>query len=174
MWEILKSQMLAALATLNQCLENWPDPTEVKSPPAGGEWDGAHADGPFSQWLFHALFYLDYYLSRDVEDFKAQQFHSEHRELFRNYEELEDKEQEETYTKDEIKTYIDFCRDKIERYFGDANKRELLEKTVHRNMTVLELAINNTRHVQHHAAELGLYIEQITGKPLKWVSQGWT
>ena len=163
MWEMLKNQMLASLATLNQCVKNCPD----------AEWNESHRDAPFSQVLFHTLFYLDYYLSRDVEEFKAQKFHCGHKELFRDYEELEYREAQEIYSRDEIETYIDFCRKKIEGFFGEANERDPLEKTGFRNRTVLEVVIDNTRHVQHHAAQLGLRVQQITGKCLQWVAWGW-
>ena len=35
--------------------------------------------------------------------------------------------------------------------------------------TRAELSIQVTRHVQHHAAQLGLRVQLITGKELDWV-----
>jgi hypothetical protein len=164
MLEILRNQMLAALATLNQAINNCPD----------AEWNEVHNDAPFSQVIFHTLIFLDLYLSKDEEDFKAQIFHKEHKEIFKSYEELEDKLPVELYTREKIDTYFQFCRKKIEAYFGETIKKDPLEKTsFRRGMSVMELAIYNTRHVQHHAAQLGLRVQQITGKQLKWVSTGW-
>jgi hypothetical protein len=164
MREILKNQMLAALATLNQCVENCPE----------REWNESHGDAPFSQVVFHTLFYLDYYLSRNPEEFRTQKFHNEHREIFRDYEELEDREPREIYTGKEIETYINFCHNKIENCFNGTDKNYPLVKAGHRNMTIMELAIYNTRHGQHHAAQLGLLLQQITSKTLKWVSGGYS
>ena len=163
MREIIKSQLLAALATLNQCVSNCTDK----------EWNESHGDAPFSQVLFHTLFFLDYNLSPDAESFKAQQFHKDHKSIFRDYEELVDKEAQEIYTKDEIGVYLNFCREKIESFYAAIKAADFLEKTKHRDMTYLELAIYCTRHIQHHAAQLGLRLQLLSGNELKWVSRGW-
>jgi hypothetical protein len=162
MREIVRSQLLAALATLINCIRNCPD----------SEWNEAHGDAPFSQVLFHTLFFLDYYLSADDNEFKAQQFHIEHKSMFRDYEELIDKKAEELYSKEEIQTYMDFCRKKIEDRFGSINEKGFLEKTKHHDMAFLELMIDCTRHVQHHAAQLGLRLQLLSGDELKWFSRG--
>jgi hypothetical protein len=43
----------------------------------------------------------------------------------------------------------------------------------YKNMLLMELLIEIARHIQHHAAQLGLRIQQITGKELQWVNSGW-
>ena len=58
--EMVRSQFMAALGTLKQCIRNCPEE----------EWNQSHKDAPFSQVLFHTLFYLDYYLSASEEEFK--------------------------------------------------------------------------------------------------------
>ena len=163
MRQSIVNQLLAALATLNQCIKNCPD----------SEWNEAHGDAPFSQVIFHTLFYQDYYLSENEETFKAQQFHKEHMDMFRDYEELINRKAKETYTRDEIELYLDFCYQKIKSLFADMNDNDFLKETKHRNMTYLELAIYCARHVQHHAAQLGLRLQLLSGNELEWISRGW-
>ena len=163
MKELIKSQMMAALATLKQCIENCAD----------SEWQESHNDAPFSQVLFHALIYTDLYLSKDVPEFKAQQFHIDNKNIFRDYEELEYKEPVELYTKEEIKLYFDFCGNKIDEYFSKLETGNLMEESSHLGkMKNAELLIYITRHIQHHAAQLGLRLEQIGGKEQKWIKSG--
>ena len=163
MKELLKNQMLAALATLHQCIIFCSD----------DKWEESDNDAPFSQVLFHTLFYIDYYLSLNENEFKTQQFHKDNMNIFRAYEELEYKKAIETYTKNEIKLYFDFCYNKINGYFEIIENKDLIAKTGIKNMKIMELLIYITRHIQHHAAQLGLRIQQKSGKELKWISSGW-
>jgi hypothetical protein len=163
MKQTLRNQMSAALATLNQCIQNCPDT----------EWQKSHNDAPFSQVLFHTLFYTDFYLSINEHEFRLQLFHKQNKTIFRDYEELEYKKPEQIYTKEEILVYLKFCYDKINKYFDKTEGNDLLEKSSIKNMTFMELLIDNTRHIQHHAAQLGLRIQQVTGRKLKWVASGW-
>jgi hypothetical protein len=163
MKQILRNQMLAALATLNQCVKSCPD----------NEWQESHNDAPFSQVLFHTLFYADLYLSPNVQEFKSQLFHLQNKTIFRNYENLEYKKAEEIYTREEILAYLKYCRGKINKYFDEITDGSLLEMGPYKNMPLMELLIEIARHIQHHAAQLGLRIQQITGKELQWVNSGW-
>ncbi|MCL2214600.1 MAG: DinB family protein [Treponema sp.] len=164
MKEIIENQMLAALATLKQCFDNCPDT----------EWEESHNDAPFSQVMFHTLFFTDYYLSVNEIEFKLQKFHIDNKNLFRDYEELEYKKAEHVYSREEIKKYFDFCFNKVKKYFKDNKSGIFTEDSAFIKMTVCELLIYLIRHIQHHAAQLGLRIQQITGKELIWVSSGWT
>jgi len=155
--------MLAALATLRQCIENCSE----------AEWNQSHNDAPFSQVLFHTLFYTDLYLSDGRNEFKLQGFHKENMDIFREYEELEYRKAEELYTRGEIEKYFNFCHGKINSYFDIFNAGNLCEKSPHLDFTYLELFIDVIRHIQHHAAQLGLRMQQITGKELNWIASGW-
>jgi hypothetical protein len=154
-----KNQMLASLTTLRQCIETCPD----------SAWNEIHGDAPFSQAVFHTLFCMDFYLSPDEANFKNQPFHTRHTAMFKDYEELEYKKPVQVYTLDEIKTYLEFCRQKIMSLDVD----DALKISTHKNFSFLELYIYITRHTQHHAAQLGLRIQQIIGKELKWFSSGY-
>ena len=78
---LIISQMTASIDTIKYCIESCPD----------SEWQEAHTDAPFSQVTFHTLFYADFYLGRDSVPFKEQSFHRTHKNIFRDYEEMEDK-----------------------------------------------------------------------------------
>jgi hypothetical protein len=160
----LKEQMLAALSTLYQCIETCPK----------SEWNQSHGDAPFSQVAFHTLFYTDYHLSKSEAGFKCQAFHENNKNMFKDYEELEDRKAENVYPKNEIKAYMEFCREKIENIHINQKNREVDGKNFSKSMNFVELSVYVTRHIQHHAAQLGLRIQQITGKELKWISSGWT
>jgi hypothetical protein len=160
MKEILKNQFLASLVTFNQCIQNCPD----------AEWNQPHNDSPFSQALFHTLYYTDLYLSRDAHEFKSQLFHENNKNLFADYDPGAEKP-DRFYTKKDILLYFKFCLDKADEYYNKIDN--WLEKSGHKNMTHLELSIYNTRHVQHHAAQLGLRIQQITKQELQWISSGY-
>jgi hypothetical protein len=159
----LKRQMLAALSTLYRCVETCPK----------SEWDKSHGDAPFSQVVFHTLFYADYHLSTSENEFKSQAFHEHNKNMFKDYEELEDRKAENIYTKDEIGAYMKFCVEKIENIYADEKNKDLGGKNFSKNMNYVELSVYVTRHIQHHAAQLGLRLQQITGKELKWISSGW-
>jgi hypothetical protein len=158
--EPLRNQMLAAMSVLNQCINNCPN----------DEWNESHNDSPFCQVLWHVLFYADLYLSRDISEFRSQVFHIEYKNIFKDYEELEWKKPENIYTRDEIILYYDFCRNKVKEYFIKINESDLDKKSNYKNMTMIEALIEIIRHIQHHAAQLGLRVQQITGKELEWIN----
>jgi hypothetical protein len=159
---IINNQMLAALGTLEQSIRDCPD----------DQWKESHGDAPFCQVIFHTLFYVDFYLTDNEEEFKAQDFHRQNQEMFRDYEELEYKKAQNLYTKKEIENYFDFCLKKTEETFNSLKEDELYQQCREKEMPRLELAINTIRHVQHHAAQLGLRIQGLTGKELRYLSSG--
>jgi hypothetical protein len=44
---------------------------------------------------------------------------------------------------------------------------------VYGNMTKAERYVNAIRHIQHHAAQLGLRLQLLTGQELDWVSKAY-
>ena len=68
--EALVSQLKASLITLKNCIESCPIE----------EWDKNHNDYPFSQVVFHTLFYCDFYLSKNEDEFKNQESRIPHQE----------------------------------------------------------------------------------------------
>jgi hypothetical protein len=62
----LAAQLGAALDTLGYCIEQCPE----------DQWQESHGDYPFSQVVFHTLFFCDYYLSGSMGDFRSQDYHA--------------------------------------------------------------------------------------------------
>jgi hypothetical protein len=163
--DALRNQVLAALSTLRQCLDNCPD----------SEWDKGHNDAPFSQVAFHALFYTDFYLGRGELGFKDQEYHKTHPSLFSDYEELEDRQPVHLYLKAQLYEYLSFCAAKVAKSLDSEDDATLSGDSgfPHRRLSRLELYIYLIRHIQHHAAQLGLRVQTLTGRELSWVSSGW-
>jgi len=161
---LVVSQMEAALRTLAQCVHNCPE----------SEWNESHGDAPFCQVVFHALFFTDYYLEREAERFREQGFHRRNEAFFRDYEELEWREPENRYERAKCEEYLSFCLDKCKATL-QADDQETLRgpsgfpsKPVSR----AELYVAVIRHIQHHAAQLGLRIQARTGIELEWIARG--
>lgn len=161
----LVSQLLAALKTLKECVDRCPD----------AEWNERHGDHPFSQVAFHALFGCDLDLSGSEEELKAQTFHADNREAFADYEDLEDRPQVRLYKRDFLARYYEFCREKAVSALEPASVADLLipNSDYWKNMTRLERYVNCMRHTQHHAAQLGLRLQLLTGTEMEWHSRGY-
>lgn len=158
------SQLLAGLYMLKSCIDLCPE----------NEWNEKHKDYPFSQVVFHTLFDCDYHLCDYEKEFKEQKFHIENLTIFDDYEELEDRIPTKVYEKIFITEYFEHCKIKVEAIIKDKTLEDMLEpkSDVRKNMTKIERYLNLIRHIQHHAAQLGLRLQSITGKEMDWVSRG--
>ena len=163
--KIIMNQMEAALCTLAQCFTNCPE----------SEWDESHGDYPFSQVVFHALFFTDYYLERDESAFKNQIFHRENKAFFKDYEELEYRQPQNLYERQKCGEYLKFCVNKCKTTLKLDNQETLEGPSGFSSKPFCraELYVHLIRHIQHHAAQLGLRIQKITGTELKWIRSGW-
>ena len=160
MKKVLASQFRAALNMLDACIEKCPQEA----------WDAPVCNMAFCQVAFHALFYADCYLGPNTEAMRAQPFHRENPQFFRDYEELEDKEQELLYDRPTIRKYAEHCRRKAVEVIA-AETKETLEETCgfpRLGISRAELHIYNTRHVQHHAAQLSLRLRRDFGEGVAW------
>lgn len=158
----LSRQLKASLSTLDYAIAICPD----------AEWQEEHGDAPFSQVVFHGLFYADFYLGKDDLPFKDQAFHASHKDTFADYEELEDKKPIRLYEKAFCREYLAHCLAKAESMIEAETLESLAGASCigFRQCSRMELYIYGERHIQHHAAQLGLRIQQITGQELKWFS----
>jgi hypothetical protein len=162
--EGLIGQFHAALSTLGQAVDGCPQ----------SEWNESQGDYPFSQVVFHTLFFTDYYLERNPESFRLQGFHRNHPEFFRDYEELEWQEPKNIYDRSGCGEYLLFCIDKSAAVISADTVKTLGGPSGFENRpsTRGELYIYTVRHIQHHAAQLGLRVQLLTGRELQWVSSG--
>jgi hypothetical protein len=163
---MLWSQIDAALVTVDECIRACPE----------SHWNVNVGTLKFSQVCFHTLFFADLYLSRteNLDALKAQRFHQEHREDFKDYEEAEDRKQANVYSRAFIEAYLLHCRAKA-REIIFAETAETLSGASGfswRKCNRGELHIYNTRHIQHHAAQLSLRLRLDVNANVPWVSHG--
>ena len=143
--------------------------------PGVNEWNKSHNDYPFCQVIFHTLFDCDYSLSVNVVEFKDQKFHKLNRASFRDYAELEVSWPTELYEKQFLDGYYEHCVEKVVATLSKSTADDLLapDSDIYKNMMRMERYINAIRHIQHHAAQLGLRLQISTGKEMDWISRGY-
>lgn len=163
--ELIGNQFEAALCTLSACIERC----------AESDWNSPVGNLKFCQVAFHALFYADFYLGPNSDDFRRQSFHREHADFFRDYEEFEDRVQVLLYDKPTIKTYLDFCRQKAADVIAAETAESLGGPSgfARRTFSRAELHVYNLRHIQHHAAQLSLRLRLDSQQDIPWIGSGW-
>ena len=116
---------------------------------------------------YHTLFFLDYYLSEPGKDFAPP-------EPF-TLGELDPAGvlPDRVYTKEELLKYLEFGRRKARRKLKVMTNQKLFRHCgfERKDFTVAELMIYNTRHIQHHAAQLNLLLRQKIDSAPGWVSK---
>lgn len=160
----LLRQYLAALSTLEQGIDFFDDKA----------WAQPHPDMPVNQVVFHTLFFTDLYLNHGDDGFREQQFHRDNPGLFQDYEELEDQIQTNLYDRDACRAYLGYCREKADATLRGESAEVLAGDSGYprRGLSRVELHVYNIRHIQHHAAQLGLRNQLRGGTALRWVSKG--
>jgi hypothetical protein len=115
---------------------------------------------------YHALFWLDFYLSESVEGFTPPA-------PFTLTELEAGLLPERVYTKAELQTYLEHGRNKCR-----ARLETLADALIPQRsrpdwpeMSVAELLLYNMRHVQEHAAQLSLFLGQKVGLAPGWVAK---
>ena len=113
----------------------------------------------------HTLFWLDYYLTEDTDDFNPP-------EPF-GLEELDPAGviPARPYSKDELLTYLEYCRQKCRETIRTMTEQRAtkLRKFKKADLTHAELLLYNMRHVQHHAAQINLLLRQNIDSAPGWV-----
>lgn len=163
--EMITRQYEAALCMLGKAIDQCPAPL----------WHEPVAMLRFSQAAFHALFFTDLYLGRDIESLRDQEFHRNHAATFADYEELEPRRQQALYEKEFVVTYLHHCREKASEVVA-AESEETLRQPAGFDWLKFprgELHVYNIRHIHHHAAQLSLRLQLDTGSGVAWVGSGW-
>jgi hypothetical protein len=160
----LWQQFGAAIDTLDNAIHACPEQLW-----SGRLWDHPSEPPGYAQFwyiVYHALFWLDLYLSGTVEGFAPPA-------PFK-LDELDPAGfPERTYSKDELQTYLDYGRKKCHSTILGLTD----EKASHRcsfpwgEMSFIELLLYNMRHVQEHAAQLSLFLGQNGGSAPAWVGR---
>lgn len=138
--------------------------------------ENAVAECPDSLWndssqfwykAYHCIFFLDYYLSEDADNFMPPK-------PFTLSEFNPDGEMpERVYSKEELITYINFCREKCRKLISALSEENLKKrfKNQYMDYSRLEIILDNMRHVQHHTGQLNLLIRNSGDIPPDWVSR---
>lgn len=116
---------------------------------------------------YHTLFFLDFYLSGSAKGFRPPA-------PFRLDETDPDAPlPEQPYTKEELRAYLEFGREKCRTTIDAMTERTAVERCRFGwgEVTALELLFYNMRHVQHHAAQLNLILRQQTDSAPRWVAR---
>lgn len=116
---------------------------------------------------YHCIFYLDYYLTLDIENFMPP-------EPFTLSEfDPSGIMPDRVYTKEELLKYLSFCKNKCHDLIAGLTEETIQGKwsNEYKSYTVFEILLYNMRHVQHHAAQLNLLLRQSIDRAPGWVSQ---
>jgi hypothetical protein len=164
--QLTGNQFDAALCMLGFCVEQCPDVL----------WECRIANLRFCQVAFHALFFADYYLGQsDEHSFRRQRFHLDNSQIFRDYEELEDRVQVLLYDKDAIRAYVRHCRNKAAQAIAAETAESLRAPCgfARKALSRAELYVLNIRHIQHHVAQLSMRLRLDAQESTPWVASGW-
>jgi hypothetical protein len=152
---VLWRQFGAAIDMLENAITACPEPV----------WSDRAAVPEYWYTAYHTLFWLDFYLSAPVEDFRPP-------EPF-GLEEMDPAGvlPPRVYSQAELLTYLEHgrnrCRSVIAGLDDAGGDRELAFGWG--RMTRLELLLYNMRHVQHHAAQMNLLLRQGVDDAPRWV-----
>lgn len=152
---ILWQQLGAAIDMLERAMQACPDDL----------WNDKSREPQFWYLAYHTLFFLDFYLSDSFEDFRPPAPFT--------LSELDPAGvmPERVYTKEELQTYLEYCRKKFKIAIETLNDENTAQRIKYGRVDIsrAELFLYKTRHVQHHAAQLNLILRQKGESPPRWV-----
>ncbi len=155
--QFIWAQLGAAIDTLENCINTCPDEIWSDRTPRLEYWYAC----------FHTLFWLDYYLTEDLSNFKPP-------EPF-GMEEMDPDGvlPDRVYSKAELLTYLNFGRDKAHHIIESLSYEQATRPIELRRATIsfAELLLYVMRHLQHHAAQLNLILREKANIAPSWVFQ---
>jgi hypothetical protein len=156
------NQYQATFDTFRQCIE------------LGGtnNWNLIIGSYELGRCVFHALFFGDLYLNQGEDAFRGQAFHAEHAEIFEGYAELEfGKEPGPAPNRDETILYLNYLCELAEKVIGAETEETLSKRAPYpwTEFSMAEMHLYNLRHLQHHAAQIGLRLRAECGIDVPWV-----
>jgi hypothetical protein len=169
---IIDNQMLwrqfgAAIDMLGDALRDCPDEL----------WEKCLWDDQPDQWVasgfsafwylgYHALFWLDLYLTGAEEGFTPPA-------PFDLVEMYPNEVLPRTYTRAELLRYLEHCRRKGHETIGSLSSAQAdrLCRFAWGELSFAELQLYNLRHVQEHGAQLRMFLGQQAGKSTTWISR---
>jgi hypothetical protein len=165
--EMLWRQFGAAIDMLGDALRDCPDEL----------WENRLWEDQPNQWVaagfsafwylcYHALFWLDLYLTGAEEGFAPPA-------PFDLVEMETDEVLPRTYTREELLSYLEYCCRKCQETIGALSNEQAyrLCRFSWGELPFAELQLYNLRHVQEHGSQLRMFLGQQAGKSAEWVSR---
>jgi hypothetical protein len=164
--ESLWKQFGASIDMLKNAIVLWPDEHWL-------------SDSRFFYTAYHTLVFLDYYLSYPPSGFSSPLPFTiaETEEALKNApaEALDDVIPDRVYSREELLDYLEASREKCRMLIADLTEAKLHERWTEEgggmDYALPEILLYNMRHVQHHAAQLNLYLRQRTNDAPGWVAR---
>ena len=165
--EMLWRQFGAAIDMLTAALRDCPD--ELWRQKLWDDQPGQWVAQDFSSFWYlgyHALFWLDLYLTGAEEGFAPPA-------PFDLVEMEANEVLPRVYTREELLGYAEICRQRCQAVIGGLTGEQAarLCRFGWGEVTFAELQLYNLRHVQEHGAQLSMFLGQQAGKPSTWFSQ---
>lgn len=131
-----------------------------------GLWQDSNRDTVISQVIYHTLFFVDFYLSKNEDEreiFKGkygddgQSFH----------------EPNKIFTKDQLTTYLQEIKEKADKRFNDLTIQMLNDESVFEwhGSSVLSSLLYNLRHIMLHVGALHVRLNAVGQQALRWVNK---
>jgi hypothetical protein len=138
----------------------------VQCPPELWVSAQGHA-APCWRVAFHALFFTHFYLHKNHRSMKRW---AKHRGDRGHLEDLSGPPAaaEDVYTQAELLEYLEFCLEMLDRSLAAMDLASADCGFPWYEQGKLEHQINNIRHLQHHAAQLGDRLGSATGHGIDW------
>ena len=158
------NEFMAVLFTLKKCIEQCPEDL----------WFEPVVNLKYCQVVFHSLFFTDVYLGPNLAALREQSFHRDNPDFFGDYEKLEDRLPARVYDTAQMEAYVQHCADKAHRVIAHETQAQLATAPGFGwlQFSRAEVHISSIRHLQHHAAQLSLHLNQKTGVGVDWVRSG--
>ena len=133
---------------------------------------------------YHTVVFLDYYLTIPPVDFKAKLSYTLKDAAEIPDEGIDDVVPDNIYSKEELLSYVQHCRDKCRNVISNLNEQALFKPWIEETegldlslagrdplkYSVLEIILYNMKHVQHHVAQLNLMLRLEWGTAPGYVS----
>lgn len=116
---------------------------------------------------YHCLFWTDYYLTTEPNTFEPP------KPFTLSEFDPTGKIPDRIYTKNEVVSYLEYCRKKLNQLLSDLTVEKLNNRWIneYKNYSLLEILLYNLRHIQHHSAQLNLLLRQTINNAPSWVAQ---
>jgi hypothetical protein len=149
--------------TMRDCLDElWEEPLWPDQP---DQWV-ARGFSRFWYQCYHTLFWLDLYLTGAEEGFLPPA-------PFDLVEMEAGEVLPRTYTRAELLGYLEICRQRCQRTIAAMSEEQAgrICRFAWGDLTFAELQLYNLRHVQEHAAQLGMFLGKRAGQSARWVAR---